>query len=219
MALLQDDVGTPGDGGTLAFGANVAANSALIAVVFFPDNTSVVNSITDTRGNTWALGKRQASSGSQAVEIWYARNANAGSCTLTFDYSATVTPQVTIAEFSGFSTGIAKDQSNGASFSSQANPSPGAITTTQATSLVIVGYRVATAFAVNAWGDSFTGLTGQNRSCLAYRELTSTATLDGDVTFAANESGAAANVNVYNAAAPSGAVVPVYMTQYRQRWN
>jgi hypothetical protein len=199
MAFLQDDVGGPADGGTLAFGSNVAANSLLIATVAFASNTITVNGITDTRGNTWTLVRRkQHASSAAGEELWIAHNATAGACTLTFDWSGTTSPQVMIAEFSGFANGVVVDQSNGQDFSSDP-VSAGNITPVETTNVCVVAYKVISSFSITAYEDSFITLTNGSRSFEGYR-LDGSGTFDGSVNMSAVETGSAVIANIYNSA-------------------
>lgn len=202
IAFVQDDVGSPGDGGTLAFGSNVSAGSALVALIGFISETSDVNGITDTLSNTWAQVTRIAD-GSRAVEIWAALSPGAGACTLTFDWSAAVTPQVCIAEFSGFTNGISIDQLGENSTSGVTNHphAAPAITTTIAATLAVSTGRFGGAFDVSAVNDSFTALTYQSRTIQHYRILASTATFDADIDTLAAESLTATVATLYETVA------------------
>lgn len=205
MALVQDDVGTVADGGTLVFGSNVAAGSMLGAVIAVSDldNSYAVTGITDTRGNTWALARREASlTNAQVVEIWYAWNPNAGANTLTFDWNEANSAQVLIYEFDSFPNGVSIDQQNGNSATAAATFNYGSITTTQAVGVSIAGGRITNAFnaTLEALGDSFVALTYGTRQFSHYKVLSGTETHDCDVNFngADTEAASGAIVNFYD---------------------
>lgn len=210
IAFVQDDAGTVGDLGTLAFTSNVAANSILIASVAMPGAPSVT-SITDTRGNTWALRRRQVGAEGDAAELWWAFNAGAGANTLTFDYSGAASAHVCISEFSGFAAGVSLDQVNGASDQVGTNIGHGNITTTIAASLALTCMRTATNATISSRGDSFLSLTNNSRGFHGYKIQTATETVNGDITFNASEAGNGAIANFYETVAAGGATHPGWM--------
>jgi hypothetical protein len=189
IAFVQDDIGSVADGGTLAFGSNVSAGSALVAFIGMATATVGITTITDTRGNTWVRLEDFASDGKRAA-IFHAANPNAGANTLTFDWDGTATAQVCIAEFSGFPDGVSVDVTGSNSTPGGATNHPHvttAVTTSQAVALALSTGRVSGAFSVSSVGDSFVALTYQGRTVQHYRILASTATFDGDITTAASE--------------------------------
>lgn len=209
IAFVQDDAGTVTDGGTLAFTNNVAANSILIASVAMPGAPSVT-SITDTRGNTWALRKRQAGIEGDAAEIWWALNAGAGANTLTFDWSGAASAHVCISEFSGFANGVSLDQIAGAETTGN-NIGHGNITTTISDSLAMTGMRTVTNATLSSRGDGFSSLTNNVRGFHGYKIQTVTETVNGDITFNASESGNGAIANFYETVVGGGATHPGWM--------
>lgn len=202
IAFVQDDAGAIGDGGTLAFTNNVAANSTLFACIAMPGTPTVVG-ITDTLGNTWTLAKRQSGAETDRAEIWSAHSPSGGANTLTFDWSGAATAHVCISEFSGFANGVSLDQTNGAN-STGTTIGHGSITTTVAAAVSITCMRTATNAAVSSRGDGFTSLTNNSRGFHGYKVHSATETVDGDITFTASEVGVGAIADFYETAGGGG---------------
>lgn len=185
-AFVQDDVGAPADGGTLAFTNNVVAGNLLVAMLSH-SAAFTINGITDSQGNTWQEAVTAVST--SQVRIWYARAGSSAACTLTFDYDAAASPQTCIIEASGFSDGVAVDDTDFQNLDSS-NPyfhAPNTITNTQTTTFGVCAARLASSFSVSARGDGYTVATDQSRSTNGYKAHSATETVDVDITFAASE--------------------------------
>ncbi len=121
-----------------------------VVVVGWNDSTSAINSVTDSKGNTYpaAVGPT-TQSGNATQVIYYASNiaaAAAGANTVTVTFNTTVKyPDVRIVEYSGIATSGALDVAVGASGSS-ATPSSGPLTTTNASDLLVAGNYIASNF-------------------------------------------------------------------------
>ena len=205
IAFVQDEVGLNTDGATLAFGVTVTAGSLLVACIRLEVASHTVVGITDTLGNSWTQVKRQASA-DEAAELWRAASPSGGANTCTFDWSATGTAQVTIAEFSGFSAGVTAGPSNGANDTTSPQTC-GEITTTVNDSLLVAMLAIDTLFTVSSRLTGWVGLTsGGNKQDCQYKITTTTETTDGAVTMAANESTAGAIGAFSETAAAAGAV-------------
>jgi hypothetical protein len=207
MAFVQDDAGSVGDGGTIAYGLNVGSGVLLVATFAIPLRTVSVVGITDTRGNTWALADRmQGVTADQSAEVWFAHCPTGGANTLTVDLSGATTAQVTVAEFDGFANGAAKDQSNEneALAGNVSTFSHGSITTTQATGVAVTAGRSTTTYTINALGDGFTSLTNGTRGFYSYKIQSATETVDGDVDFSADEQAVGVIANFYDTGGGGG---------------
>jgi hypothetical protein len=138
IAFVQANVGPPSIQPsnvsiTVAYGALQRAGDLNIVVVGWGDTTSVVSSVSDTRGNVYALAVGPTTNVSIQQAIFYAKNIGAGSnaVTVTFNKAAAY-PDVRILEYSGLSitnpldvtaaaTGGGKSASSGAAVTTSAN--------------------------------------------------------------------------------------------------
>jgi len=118
---------------TVAYGALQKAGDLNIVVVGWGDTTSLISSVTDTRGNVYAVAVAPTSNVSIQQAVFYAKNIGAGSnaVTVTFNKAAAY-PDVRILEYSGLSitnpldvtaaaTGGGKSASSGAAVTTSAN--------------------------------------------------------------------------------------------------
>ena len=125
-----------------------AAGDLNVVVVGWNDSTATVSSVTDSKGNLYALGASpvvQPGTASQA--IYYARNiasAAAGANVVTVKFSTAANyPDIRIAEYSGLDAANPLDGSAGAQGNS-ATGSSGNLTTTNANDLLIGANLVQT---------------------------------------------------------------------------
>src|SRR5579872_5590502 len=120
--------------------AQVAADLNVV-VVGWNDSTATVSSVTDTKGNSYALaGAPVVQSGTATQAIYYAKSiataaAGANTVTVTFSTGAAY-PDVRIAEYSGLDPANPLDVSIGGQGNS-ATSSSGAVTTTNANDLLV----------------------------------------------------------------------------------
>ncbi len=121
-------------------GAQTAGNLNVV-VVGWNDSTATVVSVTDSKGNSYALAAPPVVQGGTATQaIYYARDifsAAAGANTVTVTFSSAARfPDIRIAEYSGIDPASPLDQSVGAQGNS-ATSNSGAVTTTSANELLI----------------------------------------------------------------------------------
>jgi hypothetical protein len=128
-------------------GAQAAADLNVV-VVGWNDSTAVVNTVTDSRGNTYtrAVGPT-VRSGSLSQSIYYAKNivaaaAGANTVTVTFSVAAQY-PDIRILEYSGADLNNPIDVTVGNTGSSTTSNS-GAVSTTNPTDLLFAANIVAT---------------------------------------------------------------------------
>ncbi|MEJ1962982.1 MAG: fibronectin type III domain-containing protein [Gammaproteobacteria bacterium] len=146
IGFVQVSAGTSGGPQTsiTATFANAQNGGDLnVVIVGWYDSTSNVTSITDTRGNTYALAVGPTRYvGAGTLLIYYAKNivaAAAGANTITITFSSAVAyPDARIAEYSGVDTVGPFDVGSGASGNSGVSNS-GAATTTNANDLLVAG--------------------------------------------------------------------------------
>lgn len=193
------------DGGTLAYGSNVGSGTLLLATMFM-QSSSLVNGITDALGNTWtrAVNKVGTSGGAGVgigAEIWWAHCPTGGANTLTFDWSVAIGNQVWIGEYSGFTSGATKDQTNSTENDNTATNSCGSITTTQNEELLIGTLSFASAFVVSSRLSGWNALTAGSRRDTQYKITSTTETTDGAVTCNAAEDSTCCIASFYTAGA------------------
>ena len=135
----------------VTFPAAQTAGDLNVVVVGWNDNTSTVQSVKDSAGNTYKLAIGPTSGSGLQQSIYYAANILAGSNTVTVTFSqAAAFPDIRILEYQGVTT---LDVTAGASGSSTA-ASSGTATTTVANELIFGADIVAT--LTTAAGTGFT---------------------------------------------------------------
>jgi YVTN family beta-propeller protein len=157
--------------------AQVAGDLNVLAVAWY-NTTAHVLSVTDTRGNSYALAAgptTQAVAGTQA--IYYAANivaAPAGGNSVTVTFDATVPyPDLRIAEYTGISPVNVLDVSVSATGSGTTSNS-GSVTTTNANDLLVGASYVTTGSTGAGSGYTARVITSENGSLLEDRVVTST---------------------------------------------
>ncbi|HZF16033.1 MAG TPA: fibronectin type III domain-containing protein, partial [Steroidobacteraceae bacterium] len=151
-AFVQDNFLAPGSASrttvTVPYTTAQSVGNLNVVVVAWNDGTTNVQTVTDTRGNTYrlAVGPTRVS-GTASLAIYYASNitaaaANANSVTVTFN-QATVYPDIRIAEYSGVATTNPLDVVSSAT-ATGTTANSGSVTTTGANDLLVGGNYVAT---------------------------------------------------------------------------
>jgi chitodextrinase len=120
-------------------GAQTAGNTNVIAVGF-NNATSTINSVTDSKGNTYAVAAALARGTDFSQAIYYAKNINsatAGSNTVTVTFSGAVPyADIRVAEYSGLDATSPVDVANSTSGATSGTASTGNITTTTSNELI-----------------------------------------------------------------------------------
>src|SRR6266853_678943 len=159
IAFVQQNSATPQSSVTTAATTYASAQTAgnlNVVVVGWNDAISVVQSVVDSRGNTYqrAVGPT-VRAGSATQSIYYAANigaASAGANVVTVTFSpAALYADVRVAEYRGIATSNPVDVTAAASGSSTSSSS-GAVTTTNANDLIVGGATVATSANVPGAG-------------------------------------------------------------------
>jgi hypothetical protein len=157
---------TPQTTVSVTYSASESAGNLNVVIVGWNDTTNVVNSVSDSQGNTYQLAvgpTKQSTALSQS--IYYAKNIVGGSNTVTVRFSGSaVYPDIRILEYSGLDASNPLDVARGESGSGSPSSS-GAITTTSPTEVLVAANTV-------------TGLTNGAGSGFTQRILTSP---DGDI--------------------------------------
>ncbi len=130
------DPQTPSASVPVAFTAAQTAGNLNVVAVGWNDTTSTVNSVTDTRGNTYTQAGTTTTGTGMRQAIYYAANIAAGSNTVTVTFNqAAAFVDVRVAEYSGADTSSPLDVTAAAVGTSTA-PSSGAATTNSASELI-----------------------------------------------------------------------------------
>ena len=147
ISFVQVNAATPQTASasvSVIYPAAQTAGDLNIVAVGWNDTTSTVSSVTDSRGNTYALAIGPTTGTGLRQSIYYAKNIAAGSNTVTVAFSkAAAFVDVRILEYSGLDTLNPLDQTAGAA-GSGTTASSGAATTTSANELIFgAGMTVA----------------------------------------------------------------------------
>src|SRR6266446_5381366 len=151
IAFVQSNSATPQPPQTTVTVTYTAAQTLRnlnVVVAGWNDSTATISSITDSRGNTYALAAAPVvQSGTASQAIYYAKNisaATAGGNTVTVTFSAAAAfPDIRIAEYSGLDTVSPLDVAVGAQ-GNNVTSSSGAVTTTNANDLLVGANLVQT---------------------------------------------------------------------------
>ncbi len=116
--------------------AQTAGNLNVVAVMW-GETTSAVSSVTDSKGNTYALAVGPTKGTGLSSAIYYAKNIAGGSNTVTVSFNRTAGyPNVNVLEYSGLDTASPLDVS-AAAVGSGTSGNSGSNTTTSANELII----------------------------------------------------------------------------------
>ena len=132
----------------------VAAQTAgnLNVVVVGWGNTAAINSVSDSRGNTYALAVGPTSGSGLRQSLYYAKNIAGGSNTVTVTFSpAAAYPDVRILEYSGLDASSPLDKTAGAA-GTGTTANSGSATTTVANELIFGAGTSGTRFSAAGSG-------------------------------------------------------------------
>ena len=140
----------------LTFPTQQTAGNLNVVAIGWADNTATVTSVTDSRGNNYALAAGPTAGSGLTQAIYYAKNIAAGSNTVTVRFNTSATePELRIFEYAGLDTANPLDQSASATGSAVITDS-GPATTTAPNELI---------FAANSLGAGVDVQTRVTRSC------------------------------------------------------
>ncbi len=120
MAFVIEQFKNPGtlagSAPTVAMDADVKAGSHLMGMITWLDESVTLNSITDTRSNTYTLRNNPTDHGSTNMRgaMYYCENTSAGACTLTFNFSVDPGSSIytSVTEVSGLASSSSLRDSN-----------------------------------------------------------------------------------------------------------
>ena len=116
--------------------AQTAGNLNVVAVMW-GDTTSTVSSVTDSKGNTYALAVGPTKATGLTSAIYYAKNIAGGSNTVTVTFNQTAGyPNVNVLEYSGLDTANPLDVTAAAT-GTGTTANSGSATTTSANELIV----------------------------------------------------------------------------------
>jgi hypothetical protein len=126
-----------------------------IVVVGWADATSTVQSVTDTRGNTYVLAAGPTAGAGLTQAIYYAKNIAGGSNVVTAKFDTTANaPDLRVFEYAGLDTANPFDQSASAN-GYGSKPASGSATTTAANELIFGIDTTQAGVGYEAEGDPF----------------------------------------------------------------
>jgi hypothetical protein len=102
---VKSGVATSGSSLAVTFPAAQTVGNLNVVAVMWGDATSAVSSVTDSKGNAYALAVGPTTASGLTSAIYYAKNIAAGSNTVTVNFNQTAAwPNVNVMEYSGLDT-------------------------------------------------------------------------------------------------------------------
>ena len=133
---VKSAVAVSGSSISVTFTAVQTAGNLNVVSVMWGNTTSSVSSVTDSKGNSYALALGPTRVTGLSSAIYYAKNIAAGSNTVTVNFSPSAAfPNVNVLEYSGLSTTSPLDVAAGAT-GSGTTANSGSATTTSASELI-----------------------------------------------------------------------------------
>lgn len=214
-ALVTDVEAIPGaSGGTTGAVDTTGASLLIIHVASF----AAVDSVSDSKGNTWTPLTSHGGANSRHTRFWYAANPTVGSGH-TFTVSGTlIFPHIAVAAFSGAATTSPFDQENGATSADATTLATGSVTPGEDNELLVSGCcgamtsspTINSGFTVT--DDAPFGSGNNMQGGLAYLVQTSAAAVNPTWNFN-NTGGVGASIATFKVAAVGGAVVGSGLTR------
>ena len=122
---------------TTAYSSQQAAGNLNVVAVMWGDTTRAVSSVTDSRGNSYALAAGPTTATGLSSAIYYAKNIASGSNAVTVTFNGTAAyPNVNVLEYSGLDTANPLDVSAAAT-GSGTTANSGSAATTSANELIV----------------------------------------------------------------------------------
>jgi len=122
---------------TTAYSSQQAAGNLNVVAVMWGDTTRAVSSVTDSRGNSYALAVGPTKATGLGSAIYFARNIAGGSNAVTVTFNGTAAyPNVNVLEYSGLDTANPLDVSAAAT-GSGTTANSGSATTSSANELIV----------------------------------------------------------------------------------
>ena len=177
IAFVQVKAATPQTASAsvaVTYTAAQTAGNLNVVVVGWNDTTSTVSSVTDSRGNTYALAIGPTSGTGLRQSIYYAKNIAAGSNTVTVKFNqAAAFVDIRALEYSGLDPASPLDVTAGAA-GSGTTANSGAATTTSAKELIVGAGMTASRFTQAGTGFTLRTITSPD-SDIAEDKITTAA--------------------------------------------
>src|ERR1700722_3193408 len=137
---------TSGASEAITFTAAQTAGNLNVVAVRWGDTTSAVSSVTDSKGNIYALAVGPTKASGLTSAIYYAKNIASGSNTVTVKFNQTASyPNVNVLEYRGLDTANPLDV-RAAATGSGTTANSGSATTTSANELIVGAGNPTTVF-------------------------------------------------------------------------
>jgi hypothetical protein len=134
---VNSKASTSGSALTTAYSSQQAAGNLNVVAVMWGDTTRAVSSVTDSRGNSYALAVGPTKVSGLSSAIYYAKNIASGSNAVTVTFNGTAAyPNVNVLEYSGLDTANPLDVGAAAS-GSGTTANSGSATTSSANELIV----------------------------------------------------------------------------------
>ena len=177
IAFVQVKAATPQAASAsvaVTYTAAQTAGNLNVLLVGWNDTTSTVSSVTDSRGNTYALAIGPTSGTGLRQSIYYAKNIAAGSNTVTVKFNqAAAFVDIRALEYSGLDPASPLDVTAGAA-GSGTSANSGAATTTSAKELIVGAGMTASRFTQAGTGFTLRTITSPD-SDIAEDKITTAA--------------------------------------------
>jgi hypothetical protein len=168
IAFVQSNSATPQSpqtSVTVTYTAAQALGNLNVVVVGWNNSTSAIGTVTDSKGNIYAVAANPVvQSGTASQAIYYAKNisaASAGTNAVTVTFSpAAAFPDIRIAEYSGLDTVSPLDVSVGAQGTTTSTSNSGSVSTTSANDLLVGANLVQSTTLGAGTGYTSRGITG-----------------------------------------------------------
>jgi hypothetical protein len=148
IAYVQGKSGTQTSGSSVAvtYPAGQTSGDLNVVAVMWGDTTQAISSVTDSKGNTYAVAAGPTKGTGLSSAIYYAKNIAGGSNTVTVKFNGTASfPNMNVLEYSGLDPANPLDVSAGATGSGTTGNS-GSKTTTSANELIVGAGNPSTVF-------------------------------------------------------------------------
>jgi hypothetical protein len=148
IAYVQGKSGTQTSGSSVAvtYPAGQTSGDLNVVAVMWGDTTRAISSVTDSKGNTYAVAAGPTKGTGLSSAIYYAKNIAGGSNTVTVKFNGTASfPNMNVLEYSGLDPANPLDVSAGATGSGTTGNS-GSKTTTSANELIVGAGNPSTVF-------------------------------------------------------------------------
>jgi hypothetical protein len=140
---------------SVSFPTQQTAGDLNIVVIGWADNTAQVQSVTDSRGNTYTLAAGPTAGSLLTQAIYYAKNISGGSNTITVKFNVVATSaELRIFEYAGADTANPLDQRAAAAGSSMTADS-GLATTAAPNELIFAADTIQAGLAFESEGDVY----------------------------------------------------------------